>query len=1106
MNQQQYEKLDSISHIHKRPDMYVGSIKPRIHEKEWILNQEKTRMELKENIIYSDGLIRIFVEALSNAIDNVWRSKEKNIKVSKIEIKCDFESGKTSIWNDGLTIPHDIHLKENIYIPELIFGHLLTGSNLNDDEKRLSSGRNGLGIKLLNVFSKEFSIELINDHQQIYKQSWNSHMRQKTEPVIKSIKKKPSTFVEWIPDFSLFHMQKYDTITLDIYEKLCIDTAMITGIPIFWNNTKYFFKSFSDYTKYYQENDSNIITFDILSKDEKSTSHFGIMTSNNYQEIGFVNGIYTKEGGIHMDAFSNEFFKSLLIKLQQKLSTDNISLTIKDIKPHFTLFANVWIENPEFSTQSKTKLIGPSFKIKIEEKFLDKIMKWNFVHDLQEMIKTKQLINLKKTEKKSRSGYKKIEGLDKANLAGSKKSNQCTLILCEGLSAKTFAVKGIVEGWNNLKGRDYFGIYALRGKLLNVRNASISSITNNREITDIIQALNLRYQTDYTIEENFKSLHYGQLMILTDADADGHHICSLILNFIHTLFPSLLKREKPFIWYMMTPISRMFIGKEEIIYYNDYEYQKKLLEMKGKKFQVKYYKGLGTSSDKEIKETFGKKVVSFITDEYTDDIFQKIFHKTFTNERKDWLANYNPFSYKNPTNQYTISDYLNQELIQFSLDDCKRSLPNIFDGLKVSQRKILYSVFKKNLIPHGKSMKVAQLSGYCAEVSNYHHGEQCLFETIIKMAHNFPGSNNIPFLQRDGQFGSRAYGGKDSANARYIFTKLSELTRLLFPEQDDSLLSYTLDDGDFVEPDFYCPIVPTILGNGCNAGIGTGWSCSIPSFSFLDLINLVEKWIHNKDDIHNYDFDLLPFYNGFKGTIEKIDTHKYKSNGILTKLDTKKNTWIIEELPLYLWTNKYKEELESMMEEKKITSFKNYSTSDSIHFEITMDSIPTLESLKLTSNIYSSNMVLFVDNNIKIQKFNHIKDIFLLFCQKRSDLYQKRYDKLLSQLQINLKRLQNQLRFLKEIDNETLLIFKREESDIINDLIEKKFSSDPKSDDSNDFNYLLNLSFRDVTLSKFNSLQKNINHLENEILNLQQKHPHDLWLSDLSNLKQKLFI
>jgi hypothetical protein len=243
-----------------------------------------------------------------------------------------------------------------------------------------------------------------------------------------------------------------------------------------------------------------------------------------------------------------------------------------------------------------------------------------------------------------------------------------------------------------------------------------------------------------------------------------------------------------------------------------------------------------------------------------------------------------------PLLQLTAISYgilrINQELIKFSMEDCCRSIPNLFDGLKKSQRKILYSVFKKNLKHDGKSMKVAQLAGYCAENSNYHHGEQCLYDTITKMSQDFPGSNNVPYFEKDGQFGSLAYGGKDAANARYIFTKCAVLTRLLFPEEDDALLNYTLDDGDKVEPDYYLPILPTILGNGCTAGIGTGWSCSVPCHDFLQLAEKVKLWLVDPTSVERA-MDLMPSYNNFKGSIKKVEDNKFASLGILEEITQK---------------------------------------------------------------------------------------------------------------------------------------------------------------------------------------------------------------------------
>lgn len=1126
-----YQKLDPISHIHKRPDMYIGSLKPRDQLKEWIAENDKI---IEKNVKYSDGLLRIFIEALSNAIDNVWRSKQNDIKSSKIKIEIK-ENGETSIWNDGLHISIEKHEFEKIYNPELIFGHLHSGSNYDDSEDRLSSGRNGLGIKLLNVFSKLFYIEIADPvNQKLYIQQWNNNMRDMQPYKIKNYKKKNGyTFIKWIPDFNKFECENYDKTIISMYEKYCMDAAMITKIPIYWkyienDEKKFQFKNFSEYVKLYlpknneeSKTKDELISFSINgSEDENEYITQIIITSSptqEYKEIGYINGIITKDGGVHLDAVSTELWKNLL----PKFNKTKTHITNKDLKPYFMIFVNAWAPNPEFNSQSKTKLLSPAFNFKLETKHINAIMKWKFVENINDLIRSKDLLSLKKTEKKQR-GYKKIEGLDHANLAGSKQSSECTLILCEGLSAKTYAIKGINVGWNGKKGRDYFGIYALRGKLLNVRNANIKSISGNREITDIIQALGLRYDLNYNDTDAQKTLQYGRIMILTDADEDGIHISALIINLFHKLFPTLLHREEPFLWYMMTPIAKLFSSQKNECFYNDFDYQNALENLKNKKLKIKYYKGLGTSSDSEIKETFGQKVVGLIKDESADEIIDKVFNKLLSQDRKDWLSEYNPNNYKVPNDSYNISDYINQDLIKFSMEDCRRSIPNLFDGLKISQRKILYSVFKRKLNYNGKSMKVAQLAGYCAETSNYHHGEQCLFDTITKMAQDFPGSNNLPYFEKDGQFGSKAFGGKDAANARYIFTKCAPLTRLLFPEEDDHLLTYTLDDGDKVEPDYYLPILPTILGNGCTAGIGTGWSCSVPCHNFITIANKVKEWLNNNE---NFEFELIPYYHNFKGKIEKTSDNKYQSFGILEKIESKKKNKLyqITELPVFTWTNKYKEELESMLENKKIKSLKNYSTADNVHFVIESndDFNPTIENMKLTSQINSTNMVLFIDKS-KLQRFTNIKEIFELFCQKRLDLYVKRKEYIIKELKNNIMIEKNKKRFIEEVDNDILKIFKVKESIILNSLVEKKYDADPRIDYKKiiiesgqihhldgieniddekkihkQYNYLLQIPMRDVSQEKIEELNQKIIKLEKQLNDIKKTTEKEMWIKEI---------
>lgn len=1072
-----YEKLDSISHIHHRPDMYVGSIKNQL-DNEWIYVNDT--IIYRQNLSYNPGLLRIFVEVLSNVIDNVWRSQEKQIPTEKIIINITDDC--ISVENDGNTIPFTKYKDTDILIPELIFGHLLTSSNYNDQEERLTSGRNGMGIKTCNVFSKRFDIEIYNHElKQLYKQKWENNMRKCYPPSVKDKNTKSLKnnyiIIKFWPDFEKFGLSGFTPDMLDLFYRYCADMSMITHVPVSLNGNRIKIKSLTDYVKLFEA--FNTKEFVPLSKSDDLEV---ILSSSDdgYKEIVFTNGVYNKHGGVHCDAIINEVSKQLLSKIQGKIKSQQISL--KDIKRYLMVFVNSRVVNPAFSNQSKDRLMSPTIKFSVDDKHVKSILKWDFVESIRTSANDKEMKTLKKMERKK----VRIEGYDPANFAGTKKSQDCTLILCEGLSAKTFAVNGINIGWNGFKGRDYFGILPLRGKILNVRNASIQMIMNNKEVMDICNILNLRHKE----QVNMDQLTYGKILILTDADADGIHIASLLLNYFDVLFPDVFKH--PFIYLMRTPIAKV----KDHTFYSDFEYQQYITSQHNKHLKVKYYKGLGTSSAQEVKETFGQKIIRFHYDDDAQRTLTKVFHQKYAPQRKEWLENFDPKVYTSLEDICDISLFLNQELIRFSIDDCRRNIPNLFDGLKLSQRKILYSIFKRNLLYTSTSMKVAQLAGYVAEVSNYHHGEQCLFDTIIKMTQSFVGSNNIPLLYPDGQFGSRLSLGKDAANGRYIFTKMQPYTHILFSKDDEPLLDYMMDDNDKVEPEYYIPILPLILMNGCNTGIGTGWSCNMPCYNPNDIVDCVYDWIDAKERKKTYMLpELMPGWNDFKGRITKVADSKYMSHGIF---EESKGKIIVTEIPINVSTDKYKEFLESLADDKKIKQLKNYSTVDQVHFEFAPNNhfIPDETNLKLTSPIHLTNMVLFGKNH-KLQKFMSIGEIFDSFCKERYDLYVKRKRNMIHNLMRSILLLKNKSRFLDMILSQKIKIHHIQDAGITNYLVEHKFD---KSDDD-DFAYLLNIPIRQMTMTKLQELGHTIKHNEKLLETLEHTSIGDLWRCDLKLFK-----
>lgn len=510
-----YTRKDPISHILDRSDMYVGST--RTKKIEDYISEEKndTYKIYKKYIEYSPALLRIFVEVLSNAIDNVERSKKAKIPCTYIKVNIDKETGETSVCNDGDVIPIEMNEKEKMYNHSLIFGNLMTGSNYNDEEERLISGRNGMGSKASNIFSLKFTVKGLDpNNNKILEQTWTNNMRDTKEPKITDTKlTKGYTKITYFPDFKRFGIEGYTDDIINLYTKYVIDAAMLTKVKIYLNGNLIPVNDLQTYSKLYETNSDDCLYI----KNKKSEILLTPCNINEFQTISFVNGVYTRLGGQHVDSWSEALFRPLVEKFNKK---DKPQINLKDVKQFFRLFVNATVVNPEFSSQEKEKLEMPKLEVDIKASDVNKLLKWSVIDEINDIIKMKEMLVLKKTEKRKK-GYTKIDGYDPANNANGKLGYQCNLILCEGLSAKTYAVAGIDKGVYGRQGRDYFGVLALRGKILNVRNSIPTMIAKNKVITDLIQALGLRHDLDYTDDKNFKTLNYGRVILLTDADTDG---------------------------------------------------------------------------------------------------------------------------------------------------------------------------------------------------------------------------------------------------------------------------------------------------------------------------------------------------------------------------------------------------------------------------------------------------------------------------------------------------------------------------------------------------------------------------------------------------------
>jgi DNA topoisomerase-2 len=1120
MSLEEYKKKELSQQILDEPDTYVGGTDMIID----VLPVFKDGNIVVKDTQYIPAIIKLYDEILVNARDQKVRldeSKNKDIiGVSNIKVEFNPENQMWSIYNDGNGIDVALHPSEKddknkpIWIPGLILGELLTSKNYNKKGKT-TGGKNGFGAKLVNLFSIWFQVETVDHTRGLkYVQEFKDNMSVKCKPKVTKVKGKPYTKISWIVDFKRFGIKKYNDDMIDMMIRRIYDISGTTdkNLNLYYNGEKLKTKSFQQYIKLYT-GDNNIICECIDPRWE-----IGVTCSktDKFEQYSFVNGIYTQKGGKHVDMIVKMITGKIAEHIKKKHKKE---IPENYIKNYLKIFVNSIIEDPSFDSQSKERLITPMSKFgskpEIDNKFIKKIVdNLDIVDKVLSFADFKLNKEAKKNDGQKVNRIRNIPKLDDANNAGTKKSNDCTLILTEGDSAKTMAISGL-----SVIGRDNYGVFPLKGKVLNVKDATQKQIIDNVEITNLIKILGLVRGKEY---KNTNSLRYGKVMILADQDHDGSHIKGLVLNIFHTLWPSLLKSG--YINSMLTPIVKVSKGKNMQSFYNLTDYENwKFKTGDYKKYNIKYYKGLGTSTAIESRDYFkSMKMNDYTWTDNSEDSMNLAFKKDLSDLRKGWLYGYNKNNIiEGKDKTIPIEKFINNELIHFSNSDTCRSIGSICDGLKPSQRKILYCAFKRKLY---SEIRVAQLAGYVSENAAYHHGEASLQSTIIGLAQNFVGSNNINLLQPNGQFGTRIMGGHDSASPRYIHTELNPIVDLIFPSSDFDLLTYKNDDGILVEPEYYVPIVPMVLINGMK-GIGTGFSTTIPQYNPIDVITNIMNKCNKKPykSIH-------PWYKGFQGTIKRTNDNMYITKGKYNILS--KNVLVITELPIGKWTQNYKDFLEGLVYDKTkkqkfyILDYIDHSTDDSVQFEIRVESevlinikcnverhTDTIEDLfKLSSTLSLKNIHLY-DSNATIKRYNNIYDMFDEYYYTRYSLYVKRKQYQLDVLKYKLEFNKSKMRFITDVIDDKIVVFKQKKNDIIERL---KMLQYPLNIDKcldmeytiekckTGYNYLIQIPLYHLSEEKIDELSDEIEKLQHEYDLLNSKTVEQIWLYELKLLKNKL--
>lgn len=440
----------------------------------------------------------------------------------------------------------------------------------------------------------------------------------------------------------------------------------------------------------------------------------------------------------------------------------------------------------------------------------------------------------------------------------------------------------------------------------------------------------------------------------------------------------------------------------------------------------------------------------------------------------------------------SITEFLSAEYKDFAMYSIEgRAIPSVVDGLKPSQRKVVHVA---NLIwktGSEKVLKIFQLSGKVASDVFYHHGDASLNSAIINMAQKF--KNNAPLLEEDGQFGSLR--SPQAGAPRYIGTKLSSNFRLIYKDFD--LLNYKEEEGESIEPDYFLPIIPTVMING-SSGIAVGFATNILNRDVRKIADACISALKGKEIPK-----ISPSQAEFTGEfINDADNPKrWIIRGRIERVNT--STLRITELPPSMTYEKYEEHLEKLLDSKEIVSYDD-NGKDNVEYVIKMtradleryDDEKLIKMFKLEES--STEIFSTLDESGKLKIFDSAEEIIAYFVEFRLGYYHKRKEFMLERMNHDLKLLSNRGRFIKAILDEKLKVNNVSKSDIIKGIEEMWLE---KIDAS--YDYLLRMPIYSLTKELFDKLKEDFTSKKAEIKKLEETDPKDMYLTELDELKKK---
>jgi DNA topoisomerase-2 len=648
--------------------MYIGPVE-RQTEPAWVF--EGGRMVWRE-VSCVPALLKLFDEVLVNAMDNVQRkSGTRSIEVrigAAGAAEPELPAGALSIYNDGLGIPVSQATAKShgasaagVWLPQLVLGELYTGSNFDDGAGRTVGGRHGFGAKLANIFSHSFTVETADTRAGLfYSQTWTRNMSEVGTPVVMALggEAKDFTRVTMRPDYSRLlglapGAPPLDADTLSLLVRRVHEAAACVwpDATVSLNGAPVAVEGLEGLMRLYPRSEATAVVRQLGPRWRVGVT---APPDGSFAHVSFVNGVATSRGGTHVEAVERQLLRALAPKLARALGVraGEEPLPASALRPHLMLFVDAKVEDPDFDSQAKERLTTPidklGSKVELPSSFVAEVAALPWLREAvaaeRRMRDARSLARAVGRAKVRRGSNLEIEKLDDAEWAGmAGKAEQCTLIVTEGDSAKALAVAGL-----EVVGRERWGVFPLRGKLLNVRGAVQSRVGKNEELVALMRALGVEPGAKVSLDPETGAavgLRYGRLMLMTDQDEDGAHIKGLVISMLHHFWPALTRGS--FVQEFVTPLLKAHRRKQggSVEFYSLAAYDRwraALPASEAAAWRTKYYKGLGTSTAAEAREYFRAmhrhRVQLTTSDESrADDLIDMAFSPARAADRKEWM-------------------------------------------------------------------------------------------------------------------------------------------------------------------------------------------------------------------------------------------------------------------------------------------------------------------------------------------------------------------------------------------------------------------------------------------------------------------------------------